>query len=37
MAPPIYSSFKKNVSVADPGFDIRGGMDFVNGGGGENH
>ena len=25
-------------SVADPGFDLRGGVDFVNGGGGvENH
>jgi len=22
-------------TVADPGFDLRGGVDFVNGGGGE--
>jgi len=22
-------------AVADPGFDLRGGVDFVNGGGGE--
>jgi len=23
-----------SISVADPGFDLRGGVDFVNGGGG---
>jgi len=23
--------------VADPGFDLRGGVDFVNGGGVKNH
>ena len=23
-----------SVAVADPGFDLRGGVDFVNGGGG---
>jgi len=23
-------------TVADPGFDLRGGVDFVNGGGGRN-
>jgi len=28
---------KENISVADPGFDLRGGVDFVNGGGVENH
>ena len=26
-----------HTSVADPGFDLRGGVDFVNGGGVENH
>ena len=27
-------TFQKLESVADPGFDLRGGVDFVNGGGG---
>jgi len=26
------SAFRSVVSVADPGFDLRGGVDFVNGG-----
>jgi len=25
----------RNIAVADPGFDLRGGVDFVNGGEGE--
>jgi len=26
--------FTRSITLADPGFDLRGGVDFVNGGGG---
>jgi len=33
----VISALNVSTSVADPGFDLRGGVDFVNGGGIENH
>ena len=43
-APEVYTcscvlsaQLKSWYSVADPGFDLRGGVDFVNGGGVGNH